>query len=154
MKEYEILSSNCKIIYKDNFNITNEKYSQVSGYIFNEKNQLLIVKNNSTWTIPGGHPEVNETKIETLIREVKEEACITIKDINYLGAVEVIENNEAYYQLRYIAKVDKILEFKQEFEISERLFVDLNDLNKYIKWADGITFKSQIKAAMKTLNIK
>ena len=82
-----------------------------------------------------------------------EEACITLKDINYLGAVEVIENNEVYYQLRYIAKVDKILPFNQEFEISERLFVDLSDLAKYIKWANGITFAKQIKSAKKFLNI-
>lgn len=154
MEEYEILAENLKIMWKENFNITNEKYSQVSGYIFNEKNQLLIVKNGSTWTIPGGHPEINETKVETLNREIMEEACITLKDINYLGAVEVIENNEVYYQLRYIAKVDKILPFNQEFEISERLFVDLSDLAKYIKWANGITFAKQIKSAKKFWNIK
>ena len=70
MEEYEILAENLKIMWKENFKITNEKYSQVSGYIFNEKNQLLIVKNGSTWTIPGGHSEINETKIETLNREI------------------------------------------------------------------------------------
>lgn len=37
MKEYEKISDNCKLKWKENFKITNEKYTQVSGYIFNDK---------------------------------------------------------------------------------------------------------------------
>lgn len=32
MKEYEELSPNCKIWWNEGFTITNEKYTQVSGY--------------------------------------------------------------------------------------------------------------------------
>lgn len=147
MKNYEILSQNCKICWIDNFELKGEKYTQVSGYIFNDKNQLLIVKGGKTWTVPGGHPEQGETQFETLKREIIEEACVTIKDIKYLGAVEVVENGETYYQLRYTAKVNKILPFKGEWETDERLFVDLKDLSKYIKWSNGIVFSQQIQAA-------
>lgn len=133
--------------------MTDEKYTQVSGYIFNEENQLLIVKNGKTWTIPGGHPEVGENYIETLTREIMEEACITIKDIKYLGAVEVIENDEKYYQLRYVAKINKILPLKEEWEINERKFIDLGDLNKYITWSNGITFSSQIESVKNLISI-
>lgn len=147
MKEYEILSENCKIIWCEGLDIKNQKYTQVSGYIFNEKNELLIVKNGKTWTIPGGHPEKNETKEETLCRELMEEACVTLNNINYLGAVEVIDNNEKYYQLRYTAKINEVLPFNQEWEISERKFIDLNDLPNYIKWSKGITFSKQIESA-------
>ena len=122
-----------------------------NGYIFNDKNEMLIVKNKDTWTIPGGHPELYEYTIGTLIRETMEEACISIKDINYMGAVEVIENGEKYYQLRYFARIDKIYEFKQEWEICERKFVRLENLKKYIKWSDGITFKSQIESLKKII---
>ena len=94
MKNYEILSENCKMLWHEGFKLTNEKYTQVSGYIFNDKNQLLIVKNGKTWTIPGGHPEEGESQLETLNRELMEEACVTLKDINYLGAVEVVEKGE------------------------------------------------------------
>ena len=149
MKNYEILSENCKMLWHEGFKLTNEKYTQVSGYIFNDKNQLLIVKNGKTWTIPGGHPEEGESQLETLNRELMEEACVTLKDINYLGAVEVVEKGETYYQLRYTAKVNEILPFKQEWEICERLFVDLKDLSKYITWSKGITFNSQIESARK-----
>lgn len=147
MKNYEILSQNCKICWIDNFELKGEKYTQVSGYIFNDKNQLLIVKGGKTWTVPGGHPEQGETQFETLKREIIEEACVTIKDIKYLGAVEVVENGETYYQLRYTAKVNEILPFKGEWETDERLFVDLKDLSKYIKWSNGIVFSQQIQAA-------
>lgn len=155
MKEYEQISENCKMLWKENFEVTTEKYTQVYCYIFNKNNQLLIVKNdeNNNWTIPGGHPEPNESKEETLKREVMEEACITVKNIKYLGAVEVVENGETYYQLRYTAHLDEELPFKQEWETSERLFINLDDLIQYIKWANGITFSAQIKSAKQLIEI-
>lgn len=153
MKEYEQIGDNCKIWWNEGFSITNEKYTQVSGYIFNEKNELLVVKSDNTWTIPGGHPEENETYIQTLNREVMEEACTTIKHIKYLGAVEVIENNKTYYQLRYTAKVDNILPFKEEWETTQRAFVSLDNLNNYITWSNGITFSKQLDSARKIWNI-
>ena len=153
MMEYEKISENCKILWKENFELTTEKYTQVSGYIFNENNELLIVRNENTWTIPGGHPELYEYTIGTLVREVMEEACVTIKDIKYLGAVEVIENDEKYYQLRFFARVDEVLEFNKEFEISERKFVKLDDLKNYITWCDGVTFKAQLDSAKKAFDL-
>lgn len=152
--EYEVLSDNLKMRWCEGFNITNQAYTQVSGYIFNDNNQLLIVKNGNTWTIPGGHPELNETQVKTLNRELMEEAYVTIKDAHYIGAVEVIENGKTYYQLRYTAKLNEILPFKQEWEICERLFIDLDELPKYIKWWNGTTFKAQIESATKFWNIK
>jgi len=153
MKKYEQISENCKIWWGDNIDFTTKVYSQVSGYIFNEKNQLLIVKTGENWTIPGGHPEANEKPIETLKREVMEETSITIKNINYLGAVEVVENSKKYYQLRYTAKVNRVLPFKKEWETTDRLFVDLIDLHEYIKWSNGVTFSKQIESAKKFWNI-
>lgn len=153
MNNYEILSADCKIMWKEGFNLTDQKHTQVSGYVFNDNNQLLIVKNGNTWTIPGGHPEAGETYLDTLNRELMEEACVTLKDINYLGAVEVVEKGETYYQLRYTAKVNNVLPFKQEWEISERKFIDLDDLPNYIKWSTGVTFSAQIKSAKKFWNI-
>ena len=119
MKQYEQISENCKMVWCENFELTNQRHTQVSGYIFNDKNQLLIVKNGKTWTVPGGHPEAGETQLQTLDRELMEEACVTLKDVHYLGAVEVVENDDTYYQLRYTARVKEELPFKQEWEISE-----------------------------------
>ena len=151
MDSYEHLSENLKIKWIKDFDFRNKKYTQVSGYIFNEQNELLIVKNGKAYVIPGGHPEVNETSLDTLIREIYEEAYIEIKDIKYLGAVEVVENNETYYQLRYVARVKNLLPFEGNWETSERVFVNINNLIDYIKWANGITFKAQVDDAYNTL---
>ena len=149
--EYEILSKDLKLRWIENFERTNERYTQVSGYVFDNENRLLIVKSEA-WTIPGGHPEQGETPLETLTREIMEEACVTVKNARYLGAVEVVEKGEIYYQLRYIAKINEILPFKKEWEISERAFAALADLDKYIKWANGATFRAQIESAKKALD--
>lgn len=148
MTEFEKLSDTCKIRWLEGYEIKTQKYTQVSGYIFNDKNQLLIIKSN-VWTVPGGHPEKGETQLDTLNREVMEEACVTLKEIHYLGAVEVVENGETYYQLRYTAKVNEVLPFKQEWETCEREFANLDKLVDYIKWSKGITFSAQIESARK-----
>ncbi len=88
----------------------------------------------------------------TLIREIMEEACVSINKIQYLGAVEVVENEEIYYQLRYIARVKEVLEFVKEWETCERKFVKLEDLNQYIKWYDGVTFRAQVETIKRVLS--
>lgn len=65
MTEYEILSESCKIAWRGNLNIKNGRVTQVSGYVFNERNQLLIVKNNDVWTIPGGIQK--KTKVKRIL---------------------------------------------------------------------------------------
>lgn len=153
MEDYEIITDNIKIKWNENFDIKDQKYTQVSAFIYNDKNELLIVK-NETWTLPGGHPEKGETKEETLRREVMEETCSTIKDLHYIGAVEVIENNEKYYQLRYTAKLDKLLEYIPEYETSERKLVTLDNLYNYITWGKGITFQAQLASSKKVWGIQ
>jgi ADP-ribose pyrophosphatase YjhB (NUDIX family) len=152
MDNYEVLSDDCKIRWVDNFKLGEEKYTQVSAYVYNDDNQLLIVRNDKTWTIPGGHPESGEAFVETLERELMEEACVTLKDVKYLGAVEVVEFGETYYQLRYTAKVLDVLPFDTEWEINERRFVNLEDLPNYIKWCNGIAFSKQIEASKRVWN--
>ena len=74
MLGYEVLSGDCKIRWCKGLGVKDKVYTQVSGYIFNDNNEILIVKNNNVWTIPGGHPECGEKSIDTLNREVMEEA--------------------------------------------------------------------------------
>ncbi len=127
-----------------------ELVSQVSGYVFNDNNEMLIVKNKN-WTIPGGHPEEGESYVETLKREVIEESNVEIKNIVYLGQVKVtnMDNGEIKYQLRYTAEADVINDFEQkEFEVSERIFINPTDLTTYIPWANGVVFSLEVKAAL------
>ena len=57
MEAYEKISENCKLLWHEGFVITNQKHTQVSGYVFNDQNELLIVRNENPSTVPGGHPE-------------------------------------------------------------------------------------------------
>ena len=46
--------------------------------------KLLVVKKNETWIMPGGKPELNESDLECLTREVGEELSGTkIKNMKY-----------------------------------------------------------------------
>ena len=62
------------------------KYTISAGLIFNDKNQILLVKHTPEfesdyyWCLPGGTANKNEDILDTLIREVKEETNINIYD--------------------------------------------------------------------------
>jgi len=110
---------------------------------FNERDEILILdqKGDHTWTLPGGAVEKGETLEQTLIREVMEEADVTIRNIQLLGVqrVDDPEKRGTHFQARYIAKVDKI--FPQTVDLAlgrihERKWVPSSEVTKYIKWGD------------------
>ncbi len=132
--------------------IPQEGVSQVSGYVFNQNKDLLIVKNKN-WTIPGGHPEEGEGYIETLKREVMEESMIEVNSIKYLGCVKVLDlqTGKVNYQLRFTALVFCIHDFEKKFETSERLFIKPEKLTDYIPWASGKVFSKEVESAIASI---
>ena len=137
--------------------LPNENITQVTGYIFNESDELLIVKVGENWTIPGGTPNIGETPLETLKREVIEEANVTLQATKIMGYVEVIPENKqdnSHYQARYVCSVDQVKPFTNKFESSARKFIKLENISDYIKWHDSQTFRSQLKEAIKIKNHK
>ena len=129
--------------------------SQVAGFCFNERGEVLVIKNKRGWGFPGGHPEKGEAAEEALRREIWEEASVTIKKPRLVGCLDIRDpRNESiegkhYAQLRYLAKVDKIADFKKEFETSDRLFVPVSELSKYIDWLSGPTGSAQYETLLK-----
>lgn len=118
----------------------------VHAFVFDEEGKLLIIKlsKNDHWTIPGGHPEKYDANLEeTLRRELDEEADVDIKDLKLFGVVESCKRGtqESQYQVRYVAKLDKIRNQTidiAENEILERKFIDPKDFLEYTKWlGDG-----------------
>ena len=128
-----------------------EKYQpcrQVYGICFNEKNEILIIKgpDSDKWQIPGGTPEGGETREQTLIREIQEEADVLIKDCTPLGVQQIDHPNnpnkvdgDKFFQYRYICKVDKVLEQTPDPATKitfKRKFVPSQEVTQYVKWGE------------------
>ena len=64
-----------------------DKYTISAGLIFNDKNQILLIKHipefgsDYYWCLPWGTADENEGILDALIREIKEETNIDICDI-------------------------------------------------------------------------
>lgn len=121
-----------------------QKYSpltQAYAICYNDAGEVLILdqKEDGTWTLPGGTVEPGENTVQTLTREVMEEADITITDINLLGIQEVKSDKPTHYQTRYVAKIKEL--FPQTIDpakgrIHERKFVPASQINDYLKWGE------------------
>ena len=86
-----------EIIY-NNDNLTKEEMNdeviRIKAMIFNSNKELLIAKTDELYHLPGGHLEKNESFIECLKREVREEAGIVL-DINDI---------EPFFAIRHYTK--------------------------------------------------
>jgi ADP-ribose pyrophosphatase YjhB (NUDIX family) len=87
-----------------------EKYISilsVGAFIFNEKNELLVVKKSpkeqidaGLWTIPGGKIYPQEHIIDGLRREVLEEVGLEITHPQWIGE-DVFQNQEAMFHAEH-----------------------------------------------------
>ena len=87
---------------KDYFKKLAKKRIGAGALIFNEKNELLIVRISykSYWSVPGGVVEDNESPRQTCLREIKEEIGLDVKEIkfvclDYTGADETKDKDES-----------------------------------------------------------
>lgn len=131
--------------------------SQVTGYCVNEDGHLLLVKNKLGWGFPGGHPEGDETVLETIHRELKEEANADIEPITLIGYMEVNDpQNEDVegkhcLQLRYLAKVTNLADWSGDFETDDRMYAPLEDIPKHVSWASSPTGSAQMETLRRHL---
>jgi 8-oxo-dGTP pyrophosphatase MutT (NUDIX family) len=104
---------------------------QVYGFCFNKKGQLLTIKSPHTGMtqVPGGTVEPNEDPIDTLTRELDEEANVDLKDIAFLGVQKVKVANEVYYQARFAANIKKLR--RRELDPADNIIVRRRFINPY-----------------------
>jgi hypothetical protein len=148
-------------IFEDNDFSKLENVKQVYGFIFDEKENILVIRlpMKEGWGLPGGTPEDSDKSWEeTLKREILEEADVGIEEIRpafYLTS-KCITNKTPLgkegIMLRAIGKVKKILPQTIDpavGKINERNFIDSKDFLKYCPWGENGKF--QLSLALKKL---
>lgn len=125
------------IWHKDSNYLSLKPITQVYGVCFDDKGNILIIRSpNENWNIPGGTPEDDETPEQTLKRELKEEADVTISKNAMIGYYEVISDKPTIYQLRFAASLNEIKPSTIDPAlgvVNERKFVPLDEFFKYVK---------------------
>lgn len=122
---------------------------QVYAFIFSEDGRVLVLDDDGSHNLPGGTPEGDEHEIETLIREVLEEARVTFRDPRYLGCRRVEMDGELFLQLRYAAAVHDIRSPAADVATGRtyrRLWVPPYEVNPRLAW--GESGQSQIDRAL------
>jgi len=99
----------------------------VGAFIFNKKNELLIVKKSSNeqidaglWTIPGGKIYPQEHIVDGLKREVLEEVGLEIASFQWIGEDVFEDQNAMFHAEHFLCKTntlsvvleDKLTEYK------------------------------------------
>ena len=103
---------------------------RVANFIFNEENELLLLKNKrGTWGILGGHMDKGEQIRDAAHREAMEEANIKINIKRQFGMRSLDDNKSVVvsFVCKYLEGEIKL----QESEIQESKWVTLEDLKKY-----------------------
>lgn len=97
----------------------------VGAFIFNEKNQLLIVKKSPNeqidaglWTIPGGKIYSQEHILVGLKREVFEEVGLTISSPQWIGE-DVFESQNTMFHAEHFKCLTKGAEVVLESKLTE-----------------------------------
>ena len=110
----------------------------VGALIFNESNQLLIVKTHKwhgNYTIPGGHVEMGEHLQEALEREIKEETGLTLSKADFLCFQEFVFD-DCFWEERHFIFFDFICrvdpgEVQLNDEAEGFVWVDLEKIEEY-----------------------
>jgi 8-oxo-dGTP diphosphatase len=88
---------------------------------------------DGTWGLPGGHMKPGETVLDCAKREVVNEVNITIKDVELMDVVDIVDTGHGFQlvELGYLScKWEGIVELKEHKYTSEWNFFDLDHLPK------------------------
>jgi nucleoside triphosphatase len=112
---------------------SNEHFPEptVGALIFNDQNQLLIVKTHKwkgNYTIPGGHVEMGEYLEDALRREIQEETGLTMTTANFLCFQEFVYDDSFWQKKHFI-----FFDFVCRVEAGE---VQLNDEAEEYAWVE------------------
>lgn len=126
---------------------------QASGICITDEGLIVLVTGDGeSWDLPGGHPENDETINDAFIREVREEACAKVTNLEYLGVSEVKDSGNpegltVNYQARFWARV-RLDEFKPEYETTGRKLVTPDNMIPALNWYPAGIIEIILNAAL------
>ncbi|WP_053373981.1 NUDIX hydrolase [Paenibacillus sp. FJAT-27812] len=107
-----------------------------------EKDRVLIVRNihTSSWSLPGGAVEINESWSSAAVREAKEETGLAVELLGICAINECFfeEKNEHVVFATFKAKaVSTDVLITRPHEIAEVKWADLNEANQKMPYYKG-----------------
>jgi ADP-ribose pyrophosphatase YjhB (NUDIX family) len=103
---------------------------------------VLIGTDGETWGLPGGRPEVGESMIDTLRREVWEEACATMTSARLLGFSRgtcVRGHERGLVLVRSLWRAEVVVEpWEPRFEITHQRLVPAAEAFAHLELPAGL----------------
>lgn len=143
-------------------------HAEVSAVIYTEDKRVLLQKRNSSkktyagaWSVTGGHVLSGEDNKDAIIREVKEELNLDVKnqDIEYIDTYHSINEKESIINNKFMSvflvricneDINKIKIQKDELE--EIKFITINELKELVnKDIKGYKFPKKMEKIFEKL---
>ena len=95
-----------------------------------ETGDILILKREGKWMLPGGRMEEDETWLEGLQREIREETGIRSFVIEKIISTDISDSGGTYI-VTFLCKITGNYEIKLSTEHQEYAWLNMKDIDKY-----------------------
>jgi 8-oxo-dGTP diphosphatase len=148
--EYKEKEFRFDMFLSDNFSNLEDIEQVYACVVSKDMTKLLLVNNKmGLWLLPGGKIEQDESLLDTLVREVKEETnrdidMESVRPFFYQKSFRKNDNGEWEYvrvEVRYACIVKNDTEFisdPDDGDITETKWVPINEIGEYLKWGNTI----------------
>ena len=130
-----------------------DRITQAYGLCFTGDGLVALVRlPGYGWTLPGGTVEPGEHPADTLVREVREEACARVVRSRYLASQHVWDpegpdGRTWHYQARFWARVE-LLPWAPDHETVERCLVPAAAVLQTLFWQDKLIIGRLLEQAV------
>ena len=115
----------------------------VGAVVFDDHGRLLLVKRanppaQGRWSLPGGRQESNETALEGVVREVREETGIRVEVTREVGTIlREAPSGDTYVIRDFLCSISGDARVVAGDDAAEAAFFDVTDLGE-LATSDGL----------------